>query len=110
MGRIAGRIGWMLVGALIVLAARTTTAAEDRALETYYVSIGDCSQGSVEFRLNCLSWQLTQIKRRPDGEVGLIVPLAPQEAPAPHSVTPRLMPPRPPLPPRSSPPAQPQPE
>ena len=73
-----GRIGWMLAGGLTVVAVQATTAADECRMESF-VSGGDCSKGTVEVRLDCLNWQVTQIKRRLDGEVSRIVPLGPPQ-------------------------------
>jgi hypothetical protein len=69
------RIAWMLVGGLTVLALQTTGAADDYSLAQSFVWRGDCSKGATEVRLDCLTWQVEQLKRRLDGRDGRVLPL-----------------------------------
>jgi len=74
----------------------------------------DCSKGQVEVRLDCLTRKIEQIEARLDGRLAQIVPLGPNEPPAPRvmppwpdqpSPPPRLQPPEPvPVPPVPTPP------
>jgi hypothetical protein len=70
-----GRIAWMLMGGLAVLAIQATSAADERAPIELYLSVGDCSKGAIEVRLDCLNWQVEQLKRRLDGRDQRVVPL-----------------------------------
>jgi hypothetical protein len=91
-----------------VLAVQATTTAQDRILELF-VSNGDCSKGSIELRLDCLTRKVEHIEARLDGRYGEVVPLGPDVAPARPPLSPRVMPPWPPLPDQPLPPAQPPP-
>jgi hypothetical protein len=87
------RIGWMLVGGLAVLAVQATSAAEDRVAQLLAWS-GDCSRGSIELRLDCLTREVEQIKARLDGRIGEVVPLGPMTVPTPATPVPAPPPPR----------------
>jgi hypothetical protein len=86
------RIGWMLVGALAVLAAEGTSSADDLERPPLPVWSAACSKGSVELRLDCLTRKVEQIEARLDGRLVQVVPLGPDEAPAPAPASPRIMP------------------
>jgi hypothetical protein len=87
------RIGWMPVGALAALAVQATSSAQDRVLELF-VSRGDCSKGSIELRLDCLTRKVGQIEARLDGRYGEVVPLGQATAPTPATPAPVPPPPR----------------
>jgi hypothetical protein len=70
-----GRIAWMLAGGLAVLAIEATSAADDRRIAEFVVSSGDCSKGTIELRLDCLSREVERIKLRLDGRDGRVLPL-----------------------------------
>jgi hypothetical protein len=48
---------------------------DERAPIELYLSVGDCSKGAIEVRLDCLNWQVEQLKRRLDGRDQRVVPL-----------------------------------
>ena len=87
-----GRIGWMLVGALAVLAVQARSTAQDRVIELF-VSSGDCSKGSIERRLDCLTRKVERIEARLDGRYGEVVPIGQMTVPTP--ATPAHVPPPP---------------
>jgi hypothetical protein len=104
------RIGWMLLGGLVVLAVQATSTADDYSLAQRLFSRGDCSRGVIETRIDCLTWEVARIKARLDGRFGEFVPLGPHEEPLPNpSDSPRVMPPWPPLEQPSPPPVAPAP-
>jgi hypothetical protein len=70
-----GRIGWMLIGGIVALAMQAISVADDRRTLELFASGGDCSRGSIEIRLDCLTWQVEQLKRRVDGRDGRVMPL-----------------------------------
>ena len=79
------RMGWMLVGALAVLAALAMSTAYDRIAE-WLVSSRDRAQ-QIDRTIN----------GRLRGRFGEFVPLGPHEEPTESSNSPRVMPPWPPL-------------
>jgi hypothetical protein len=87
------RIGWMLVGALAVVAIQATSSAQDRIIELF-VSSRDCSKGAIELRVDCLNRKVGQIEARLDGRYGEVVPLGQPMAPTPVTPTPAPQPPR----------------
>ena len=70
-----GRIGWMLVGGIVALAVQATNAADEKSAIELFAGSGDCSKGTIEVRLDCLNWQVEQLKRRLDGRDGRVMPL-----------------------------------
>jgi hypothetical protein len=69
------RIACILVGGLALLAIQAKGLADDDSLAQSHVWRGDCSKGAVEVRLDCLNWQVEQLKRRLDGRDGRVLPL-----------------------------------
>lgn len=91
------RIAWMLVGGLAGLAVQTMSAADDYddyRLARLLAWSGDCSKGSTELRLDCLTRQVEQIKARLDGRFGEVVPLGPVAPPAVPATPTPVRPPR----------------
>jgi hypothetical protein len=72
------KIGWMVAGGVIVLAVQATSVADERSLRDYDRALalaGDCGKGTIEARLDCLSFEVGQLKRRLDGNDGRVLQL-----------------------------------
>ena len=68
------RIAIALTVALIVLAMQAPgSAQQDRRRDV--LNTRDCGQGTVEERLNCLSFEITHLKQRLEGRDVRIMPL-----------------------------------
>ena len=69
------RIGSMLVGGLIVLAVQATSVADEGILLDFYAGNRDCSKGTIEKRLDCLTIEVVELKRRLNGDDGRVLQL-----------------------------------
>jgi hypothetical protein len=69
------RIGWILVGGLIVLTVQATSIADDGRLPAFYSGNRDCSKGTIEKRLDCLTFEVVELKRRLNGDDGRVLQL-----------------------------------
>jgi hypothetical protein len=69
------RIGSMLVGGLIVLAVQATSIADEGRLLDLYAGNRDCSKGTIEKRLDCLTIEVVELKRRLNGDDGRVLQL-----------------------------------
>jgi hypothetical protein len=67
------RIGWILVGGLIVLTVQATSIADDGRLPAFYSGNRDCSKGTIEKRLDCLTFEVVDLKRRLNGDDGRVL-------------------------------------
>jgi hypothetical protein len=67
------RAGWMAIGGLVVLAVQATGVADEGRIVDLFVSRGDCRNGSIAHRIDCLSWNIEQLKLRLDGGDGRII-------------------------------------
>ena len=71
-------IGWMVAGGLIVLAVQATSIADERSVQDFYTAsglTGACSKGTIEVRLDCLTFEVGQLKRQLSGDDGRVLPL-----------------------------------
>jgi hypothetical protein len=69
------RIGWMLVGGLIVLTVQATSVADEGRLPDFYTGNRDCSKGTIEKRLDCLTLEVVELNRRLNGDDGRVLQL-----------------------------------
>ena len=69
------RIGWMVVGGLIVLAVQATSVADERSRLDRYAGNRDCGKGTIEKRLDCLTVEVVELKRRLNGDDGRVLQL-----------------------------------
>jgi hypothetical protein len=61
-----------LIAGLIILGVVATSAAQQRPRPW---GGRDCSEGTIERRLDCLTREIAEIRRRLDGHDGRIMPL-----------------------------------
>ena len=69
------RISMAFVVGAIVLALGAPGAAPQERRGEVPIPSRDCRQGTVEQRLDCLTFEVTQLKQRLEGREGRIVPL-----------------------------------
>jgi hypothetical protein len=70
------KLALALLAGLALLAIPASRAADQEQLVELTLSGNrDCSKGAIEQRLNCLNYEIVQLKHRMEGREGRIIPL-----------------------------------